>query len=109
MRDCSDGAKLASLTKCDNIMLKEQDFNFFKDETDEVIHLQNYESELVFKSVVPYYIEEYNRNSLDLLLEGIAILPAQISNLSITHNAVFAGYQDDGLAEQMKVFAQNNP
>ncbi len=72
-----------------------------------IIDAQNQESEIVWKSV-KRVIEGYIAEDLDVLVEGVAILPHLVGELQCDYAAVFLGNSSTRHGEQMLAYARSN-
>lgn len=72
----------------------------------EIVEWQNKESRVVWKSV-QRCIEGFIAEDLDILVEGVAILPEFLSQLTCEYSAVFVGNTDPSHVQHMLEYARS--
>lgn len=81
--------------------------NYLRNHSQEIIDLQNRESLIVWKTVDDF-VKSNLEDGLDVLIEGIAILPALLSQVSYEYSAVFLGNQSEEHFDTILKFARAN-
>jgi len=68
---------------------------------------QNKQSKAYWK-VLQKYIESYDEDGIDLILEGVAILPEFVKSLSVETRCVFLGNTSEEHLQTIKAYAKAN-
>lgn len=80
---------------------------YLRSNPSDVINIQNKESAIVWRSVVDF-IHSNLADGVDVLIEGIAVLPELVAQLDCDYSVVFLGNQSDEHFETIRRTARSN-
>lgn len=85
-----------------------ESLRIMRDEPEKLIEIQNRESRIVWESV-NNFIASNLEDGLDVVVEGVAVLPEFVSKLNYEYEVIFIGNRSEGHIDFVRQNARHNP